>query len=180
MNVHAPLEHTWSAPHAVPQAPQLARSVWSETQRAAPPSPPRQRLSARAQLATQAPVWQICPAAQVVPQAPQLAGSPAGSTQRPPRARPGVDAEVGDARVGAAPDDAVAGTARDREHEEDGHQASDGETHWSARIGPTAAPVGSAKAVESTAGARDPDGRRSIRGRGCEPSGPPPPSKSHP
>jgi hypothetical protein len=40
MNVHVPPAQTWSVPHTVPQAPQFIRSVWSEVQRAAPPSAP--------------------------------------------------------------------------------------------------------------------------------------------
>jgi hypothetical protein len=61
MNVHAPPEQTWSGPHAVPQAPQLRRSVWIDVHRAAPasapasPAEPAQRRSPAAQLGMHAP-----------------------------------------------------------------------------------------------------------------------------
>ena len=32
MKVHIPLEHTWSRPHALPQAPQCSRLVMSDAQ----------------------------------------------------------------------------------------------------------------------------------------------------
>ena len=93
MNTHMPLEQTWFCPHALPHAPQLARSVWSETQRrAAPPSPdeaPAQSVSSAVQSGTHAPFWQTLPAPQERPQAPQLSRSLRGSMQRPMQARNG-------------------------------------------------------------------------------------------
>ncbi len=60
----------------MPQAPQLARSVWVSTQR------PEHAVSEVAHERTQAPLSQTCPAAQRVPQAPQLVRSTRVSAQR--------------------------------------------------------------------------------------------------
>jgi hypothetical protein len=88
MNVHVPPEQTWSAPQALPQAPQFSRSVWVDVQRAAPasapasPPAPAHRRSPAAQLGMQAPFWQSSVPPQARPQAPQLASSLRGSVQR--------------------------------------------------------------------------------------------------
>ena len=64
---HAPLEHTWPAPHAVPQAPQLAASSLRRTQ-VLP-----QRVVPEGQL--HVPLLQVPPLPHTLPQAPQLLGS---------------------------------------------------------------------------------------------------------
>ncbi len=67
--------HTWPAPQAAPQAPQLLPSLWRSRQ------VPAQFTWPGGQLTAQRPPAQTCPAGQALPQAPQLSESTRGSTQ---------------------------------------------------------------------------------------------------
>ncbi len=83
-SVQRPMEHTSPAAQAVPQAPQLARSVCRSTQR-----------PLHAACPVGQPIWH-CPAthtwvrAQAVPQAPQWSALDCVSTHAPPQARWGA------------------------------------------------------------------------------------------
>jgi hypothetical protein len=74
--VHAPLEHTWPLPHALPQAPQLFGSACVSVQT------PLQRwpLSKHAHV----PLWHVVPPLHTVPHPPQFALSVVSSTHAPP------------------------------------------------------------------------------------------------
>jgi hypothetical protein len=76
-----PISQLWPVTQAVPQAPQLAASVWTSTQIMRPPVM-QMRFGVVHEIA-HAPLTQSWPEGQAVAHAPQLAGSLAVSTQRP-------------------------------------------------------------------------------------------------
>jgi len=78
LTAHLPPLHTWPAAHAVPQVPQLARSLVRSRQL------PEQLVSPPPHAVTQSPAAQLWPAEHAVPQAPQLRGSVPSDEQAPP------------------------------------------------------------------------------------------------
>jgi hypothetical protein len=66
---HAPAPQTCPAAHALPQAPQLARSLWRSRQT------PAHSLVPATQETRHAPPSQTCPEAHALPQAPQFSRS---------------------------------------------------------------------------------------------------------
>jgi hypothetical protein len=104
--VHMPIEHTCPAAHAVPHAPQLARSVCVSRHE------PIQLLWPAWHDGTHAPAAQVSPAAHAVPQAPQLRGSVCESTQRPLHSRwSAPHTPVSDTTSSAASIDTMSGDA---------------------------------------------------------------------
>ncbi len=92
---HVPAAHTRPAAQALPQAPQLARSVSAETQR------PPQTTWPVGHWVWQVPITQASARPQARPQEPQLAGSSCRLTQLPPQVVRG-DVQAGAMSVATA------------------------------------------------------------------------------